>query len=77
MQPSLGLIIGRRVREIRESKGWRLAATSKAAGMSESTLSKLERGGTPVSISHVERLAVALGVDTSALLCGVTRRVAK
>lgn len=63
-----GTSIGRRIREIRSWRGTTLRATAELAGLSESHLSRIERGERPVERrSTLEALAAALRVAPSEL----------
>jgi transcriptional regulator with XRE-family HTH domain len=57
--------VGERLRAIRQRRRQTLREVAERAGLSESFLSQLERGRTSVSISSLQRIAAALGVDVS------------
>ena len=59
------LDVGARLRTIRRLRRRTLKEIADAAGLSESFLSQVERGRTNVSISSLQRIASALGVDVS------------
>ncbi len=55
--------LGAKLRDLRDKKGLTLASVSKAAGLSISYLSQLERGQVSPTISAFKKIAIALGVD--------------
>jgi transcriptional regulator with XRE-family HTH domain len=57
-----------RLRQARFERGLTVAQLAGRAGMTASTVSRLETGARRLSLSHVERLAEALGLPTDALL---------
>jgi transcriptional regulator with XRE-family HTH domain len=62
--------LGRGIREVRRRKGMTQDRLSEIAEVSPKYLSEVERGNSNVSILLLQRIASALGVDMSALLCG-------
>ncbi len=67
-------LIGSRVYKIRrESTDWSQAALAEVAGLHVNTINNLEAGRLPnVSLVTLEQVALALGVDLSDLLDGVS-----
>ena len=59
--------VGRRLRELRNRRRLTLRHIADRAELSESFLSRLERGRTSVSIAALQRIASALAVDVSDL----------
>lgn len=57
-----------RLRTLREQRGLSLDAVAEAAGMSTSTLSRLETGKRRLAVDHLGPLAKALGTTVDALL---------
>jgi transcriptional regulator with XRE-family HTH domain len=57
--------IGERLRTIRQLRRRTLRDVAEQAGLSESFLSQLERGRAGASISSLQRIAGALGIDVS------------
>jgi transcriptional regulator with XRE-family HTH domain len=57
--------VGERLRAIRKTRRITLRTIAERAGLSESFLSQVERGRTSASISSLQRIASALGVDVS------------
>ena len=60
--------VRRRLRALREERGLSLEAVAAAAGMSTSTLSRLETGKRRLALDHLAPLARALGASVDALL---------
>jgi transcriptional regulator with XRE-family HTH domain len=57
--------IGERLRAIRRLRRQTLREVAERAGLSESFLSQVERGRTNVSVSSLQRIAAALGIEVS------------
>ena len=62
------LTIGRRIRELRTSRGMTLDALSSAIGRAPSQLSIIENGRRELKIGELQKLSRALGVSLDALL---------
>ena len=62
--------MGKRIREIRESKHMTQAALSELAGIEPSNLSHIERAATKVSLPTLMNIANALEVSLDELVCG-------
>jgi len=58
---------GRRVRDLRKSKGFSQEAFADTAGLHRTYIGSIERGEQNVSIDNIERIAKALRVDLTAL----------
>ncbi|MEP3847721.1 MAG: helix-turn-helix transcriptional regulator [Paracoccaceae bacterium] len=56
------------MRRLRQSKGWSEEEFAHEAGLHRTYVSDLERGARNPTISVVDKLAVALGVNVGALL---------
>lgn len=65
-------VLGFRVREIRKRLGKTLQDVGAVAGLSKSTVSKIENGTLSVSYDNLVRLANALSIDVSELFAGAT-----
>lgn len=63
-------VLGFRVREIRKRLGKTLQDVGAVAGLSKSTVSKIENGTLSVSYDNLVRLANALAIDVSELFAG-------
>jgi transcriptional regulator with XRE-family HTH domain len=57
-----------KIRFLRESKDWSQEAMADKLNMSVSGYSKIERGGTKVSISKLKRIAEVFGIDIMELM---------
>jgi ribosome-binding protein aMBF1 (putative translation factor) len=55
--------LGRKVRELRELRGWSQTALARAAGMTQPAVARFESGGTVPTLPVLERLAGALDAD--------------
>lgn len=60
--------LGRKMREIRKSAGWRLADLAEATGLTTSYLSQIERGASIPSLTALATVAMSLGVEITELL---------
>jgi transcriptional regulator with XRE-family HTH domain len=58
--------IGQRLKELRKAQGLPLLELARAAGISESTLSRVENGQSLISANHLYQLSKTLGVDITA-----------
>lgn len=56
------------MRKLRQSKGWSQEEFAHQAGLHRTYISDLERGARNPTITVVDKLAVALGVNVGALL---------
>lgn len=56
-------MIGRRVRQARERAGFTQAALAEAAGVTDETISRLERGAYEPALSTIVAVVEALGLD--------------
>ncbi len=68
--------VGRRVRELRASRGLTQAELARKLGMPQPNVSEIERGGRGLTVHQAVRLAKALGVTTDAILQGATEGTA-
>ena len=55
--------LGRRIRQLREDRGWSQSELARAARMSQPSVARFEAGGTIPTIPVVGRLARALGAE--------------
>jgi transcriptional regulator with XRE-family HTH domain len=62
--------IGDRLKTLRLQRGMTLADLSRAAGVSTSMLSRVERNDSAPTVTTLERIAAALGLDVAALFAG-------
>ena len=57
-----------RIREWRKAKGFTQVHMSKATGLDQTFLSRIENGDRALTLHHMQIIAAALGVDSGALL---------
>jgi transcriptional regulator with XRE-family HTH domain len=68
---SVAVRLGKRIKELRTTKGFTQVEMSAASGLGQAYLSRVEAGSKRVSIDSLESIAIALGVSLSELLKGV------
>ncbi len=71
MQDHLLLALGRRIRQLREKKGYSQEGFAHAAGLHRTFMGSVERGERNLSFSNLHKIAQALGITLSRLLAGV------
>jgi len=62
------IALGKRLRELRDAKGWTLETLAEAAAMNELQVGHIERGATDPKLSTIRKLARAYGMTVSELL---------
>ncbi len=62
---------GRRIRQLREERGWTQEDVAKRFGIDRSFLSDIERGHRNVSLITQETLAEGFGITLAKLMAGV------
>lgn len=62
---------GKRLRALREERGWSQEEFADRAGLHRTYVSAVERGVRNPTLSVLERLAKALGISITAMLQGV------
>lgn len=65
---NLSAIVGLRVREEREKRGWTLKALAARSGISYTSISELERAAATINLDHLEAFAQAFDIAPAALL---------
>jgi len=65
--------LGRRVRNLRDVRGWSQEHFAHRAGLDHADLDGLERGQQDPTLVTLETVASALGMTTSELLDGIER----
>jgi len=70
MATELRIWLGRRIRELRDHKGWSQQVLADHAEMNREHLSDLENGKYEPTVGLLERLATALGVTLEQLFRG-------
>ncbi|MEM7223098.1 MAG: XRE family transcriptional regulator [Pseudomonadota bacterium] len=68
------LHLGRRVREIRQSRNWTLEEASRRTGLARSTLSKIENEQMSPTFDAVQKLAQGLDIDVPQLFAPPRRQ---
>jgi transcriptional regulator with XRE-family HTH domain len=68
--------LGRRIRELRQAKGWSQERFADQAGIHRTFAGTLERGENNVSLDSLVKVARCLGVTLSELLKGVEKDAA-
>ena len=63
----INALISRRVRTLREERGFSLATLAELSGVGRSTISLIERGESSATATVLDKLATALGVALAAL----------
>lgn len=70
------LAFGRRVRQLRQDRGWSQERLAEEAGIHTTYVSGIERGRRNVALINIVRLAGAFAIDPGELVAGVGRRAA-
>lgn len=65
--------LGRRLRSLRDAKGWSLADMAKRSGYERGYIGEVERGKKNVPILTLRVLAEALGVTIETVLAGISK----
>jgi len=60
--------VGRRIRELRQKKGWSQEKLAEEAGLHRTYIGQVERGEKSIGVDRRRRVAVALGVPPSEIL---------
>jgi transcriptional regulator with XRE-family HTH domain len=71
MPESVVLIVGRRIRELRQKKGWSQEKLAEEAGLHRTYIGQVERGEKSIGIENLVRIARALGARAATLLTSV------
>ena len=67
MKPSLIVRLGRRLRALREERGWNQSYLAEVAGVGRAHLSQIENGAVAARIDTLEVLSKSLGINLSVL----------
>lgn len=67
MKTSLIVRLGRRLRALREERGWNQSYLAEIAGVGRAHLSQIENGAVAARIDTLEAISESLGVSLSAL----------
>jgi len=60
--------VGRRIRELRQKKGWSQEKLAEEAGLHRTYIGQVERGEKSIGVENLFRLAAALGVQPATIL---------
>ena len=71
----LNNIVGERIRNLRLNKKWSLRVLGKRAHLSHAYIGRIEKGETKPSVSSLESLAEALGVDVFDLIADKSKYI--
>ena len=63
--------VGRRIKELRQKKGWSQEKLAEEAGLHRTYIGQVERGEKSIGVGNLVRIARALDVAAAALLHGV------
>ena len=63
--------VGRRIRELRQKKGWSQEKLAEEAGLHRTYIGQVERGEKSIGVENLVRIARALGVRVAAVFVGV------
>lgn len=65
--------VGRRIRELRQKKGWSQEELAEEANLHRTYIGQVERGEKSVGVENLFRIAKALGVPAAAIVRGISR----
>lgn len=65
------VLVGRRIRELREAKGWSQEKLGEEADLHRTYIGQVERGEKNIGVENLVRLAKALGSTAAAVLTGI------
>ncbi len=68
VKPSLRIVLGQRVKELRHASNLSQEAFADKCGFARSYMSRIERGKSNLSLDAIEIVATALGVEETELL---------
>jgi transcriptional regulator with XRE-family HTH domain len=71
MTRDICISLGKRIRELRTTKGWNQIDLAEEAGINENYVSDLELGKKEVCLRTLQRIAHSLGVNSSEILRGL------
>ena len=71
MAISLPIRLGRRIRSLREKRGWNQGYVAETAGIGRAHLSQIENGAVAARIDTLEQLAQVLEVSLAELFRGL------
>ena len=65
--------VGRRIRELRQKKGWSQEKLAEEANLHRTYIGQVERGEKSIGVENLFRIAKALGVPAAAIVRGISR----
>lgn len=65
--------VGRRIRELRQKKGWSQEELAEEAGLHRTYIGQVERGEKSIGVENLFKIAKALGVPAVAIVRGISR----
>jgi len=68
---------GRRVRELREARGWSQSRMGAEVGLQRTYINSVENGGRNVTLATIGRIADAFGLSIESLFAGVSADTAE
>lgn len=71
MTRDICIALGERIRELRQSRGWRQIDLAEETGMHENYVSDLELGHKEICLRMLQTVAAAFGMKVSDLLKGI------
>jgi transcriptional regulator with XRE-family HTH domain len=71
MRERVGLIVGRRIRDLRQAKGWSQEKLAEEADLDRTYIGRIERGEKNIGVENLVRIAQALGSSAADVLRGV------
>jgi len=63
--------VGRRIRELRQKRGWSQEELAEEANLHRTYIGQVERGEKSIGVRNLVRIARALGVGANSILRGV------
>jgi len=68
---------GRRIRELREARGWSQIRMGAEVGLQRTYINSVENGGRNVTLATIGRIADAFGLSIESLFAGVSADAAE
>ncbi|MFO7675682.1 MAG: helix-turn-helix transcriptional regulator [bacterium] len=71
MAKSVRVVVGQRIRELREKKGWSQEKLAEEADLHRTYIGQVERGEKNIGVENLVRIAAALGSTAADVLRGI------
>jgi transcriptional regulator with XRE-family HTH domain len=68
MRERVGLIVGRRIRDLRQAKGWSQEKLAEEADLDRTYIGRIERGEKNIGVENLVKIAEALGSKAAVIL---------